>query len=499
LFVYKSPYHDQSWYLCAAQRALSGAQIYGPQLVETNPPLIIWFSAIPVVLGRLLHLESILMLKVIVAVMILGSLTWCGRILRAAFPATSPAFLYLALCSLFSAELFLHYFDLGQREQLLVILLIPYILSAARGARSKLPSAELCVIGAIGGIAVCFKPQQVLILVGLELFLAAWTRSLRRLVSLDFLCAVLAVFAYIALIRLATPLYFAMIPVLRETYWAFAPYSAVQLITSTALFNLILLLAVVVFVLLRRRLRFALLSGAFLACSLAASIAFYAQHTGWAYQFYPQTAFLLLAALWIAIDLLSPAIRRFEVTWRFNTAFAATILPFFLILLPLLIFYRHHKANFALLHKPYSDKVFAQYPPQTPVYLISTSMEEFPAVSRGHLIWASRFPCLWMLPAIIQNEMAERGAPAPKKILSPAIVNKLAAQQRADATEDLQRWKPTVVMVKRCGVSTPCQGLEYLNFDALAWFLQSPAFATEWTNYRLQASQDSYTVYTRIQ
>jgi hypothetical protein len=494
LFVCSSPGWDQNWYLYAAHMVMSGTQLYGPQLVDIDPPFITWFSAIPAFLAHWLHLGPLLMLKVVVVAMMLGSLAWSARILRAALPAANPSFLYLALLSLLSAQILLRHFDVGQREHLLFILLVPYVLSAAFGDRAKLPFLERCAIGVIGGIAICFKPQEVITLVGLELFIAAWTRSLRRLVSPDFLCAVLTDVAYVALIRLTTPIYFTLIPTLRDVYWAFGPYSVLHLIKAKAHFNVILLLVLLGFILRRRQLRFANLSGAFLACCLAASIAFYVQHTGWTYQAYPFQAFLLLAALWIIIDLLSPLYE----TWRFDSAFAVSTLVFALLLLaPMLVHYRRH-SEFDAANKPYPETVFAQYPPQTPVYQFSTSINAFSVVLDNHLVWASRFAHLWMLPAIVQNELAEAGGPTPKKVLPPDVVARLAAMQRADTTEDFHRWKPTVVIVQQCQKSQSCGGLENLNFDPLAWFLQSPAFAAEWANYRLQTRHGIYDVYTRI-
>lgn len=131
---------------------MSGAQLYGPQLVETNPPLIIWFSTILVFLARLFHPDSLLMLKLVVLVMILGSLLWCDRILRSARLLTSRAAHYLALSSILAAEIFLHGFEIGQREHLFVILLVPYVLLASCSGRVKLPLAERCAIGLIAGI-----------------------------------------------------------------------------------------------------------------------------------------------------------------------------------------------------------------------------------------------------------------------------------------------------------------------------------------------------------
>lgn len=113
VFLVASPGHDQAWLLCAAQRMVAGAKLYGLQIVETNPPLIIWFSAIPILLGHILHIDPLPALKLTIAVLVILSTVWCAHILRAAGVLTSPLLSCLAIGSILGAEVFLHAYDLG--------------------------------------------------------------------------------------------------------------------------------------------------------------------------------------------------------------------------------------------------------------------------------------------------------------------------------------------------------------------------------------------------
>lgn len=500
LLIFTTHNNDQSWYLYAAQRVLTGAHISGSELIETNPPLIIWFSVVPAFLGRSLHLDAYLMLEAVVFVMVIASVAWCARILRITGAAQSRALLFIRAGSVLSAEIFMSGFVVGQREHLLVILILPYILSATLSGKSRLPFAELCAIGIAAGIAVCFKPQDVLILFALELFLALATCSLRRLVSPDFLFACAAVLTYIALVQLATPLYFSSImPLLRQTYWGLGIFSAASLILGTYIFDVAFILALAILLICRQRLRSPLVPAAFLACSLASSIAYFTQHTGGEYRSYPQEAFLLLAIIWIAADLFTPTLSR----WKFNQTFAMATLIFALMISPLAITIAYTLQRFEPPPWRVPDAILADYPQQTPVFLFSTTPDAMRAVLQHHLVWASRFPCLWMLPAIVQNEAAEAGGPTPRKVLPQELVRKLGALQRADTTEDFRRWEPSVVVVQQCHKSDSfepghCWGLANLDFDPVAWFLQSPEFAAEWANYRLQSTRQGYDIYTRL-
>ncbi len=54
---------DQAWLLYAAKLVLAGVPLDGNRLIEVNPPLIVWFSTIPVALAKALHVSPLLALK----------------------------------------------------------------------------------------------------------------------------------------------------------------------------------------------------------------------------------------------------------------------------------------------------------------------------------------------------------------------------------------------------------------------------------------------------
>lgn len=497
LVIFTAYNDDQSWYIYAAKRMLAGAHISGPEIVDFNPPLITWFSAIPVMVAHALRLEPYLALKLLVLLLIAASTLWCARILRAAGVVRSAALLCICVVSVLSAETYLTCFELGQREHLVIILILPYLFSAVCSGKSKLPIGERCALGLAAGLAVCFKPQQVFILVSFEIFLALWNRSLRHLISAEFVCAVQAVVAYIISVRLFAPLYLShTVPLARETYWAFGPASTWTLIKSQPVFDLLFLAALITFLWKRRSFAFPIAPAGLLTCTLAASIAFYVQHVGAteavACRTYPQHAFLLLTMVWIATDLFLPH------DWTFSAGFAATTTVAALVLLPAFLIVGGMFAKAEPAVRKFPDTVLAQCHPGTSVYLFSPSPWVFPIVLQRHLQLASRSPGLWMLPAIVQDQLAEAGGPPPGKLLTPETVSQLADLQRAETTEDFQRWKPELVIVQQCSKAQPCQGMAGIDFDPVVWFLHSQDFAAEWSHYRLQTHHDNFDVYTRI-
>ncbi len=181
------PGHDQTSYLFEAGRVLSGIEPYGSRLTEVSPPPIIWFSAIPVLLARWIHGSPILFLRLLVVAISFGSVAWCVKILRRGTAMTNPFSIGLLACAILAIEFCIGPYNFCQRENLLVILLLPYVLAVASGVAYRLSLVERCGLGVAAGLAIWFKPQDTLILVGLELFLAIRARGLRRILSPEFL------------------------------------------------------------------------------------------------------------------------------------------------------------------------------------------------------------------------------------------------------------------------------------------------------------------------
>jgi hypothetical protein len=238
---------------------------------------------------------------------------------------------------------------------------------------------------------------------------------------------------------------------------------------------------------------------ALIVCSIAAFIAFDIQHNDWWYHAYPHQALFVIAVAYIMTDLFDPFLARVSSEPRLlrRTAFVAS--GFVAALLCLIAFRPDavlnqgtHQGRFAL------DEYLAQYEPSTTVYAFSTSVQPL-AFSYNHgLNWGGRFAHLWMLPAIVKNELGPVDPAAPFKKLSPETVTRLANLQRTESTEDLNHWRPSVVLVEQCDLKHECIGLEGRDFDVLSWFLRSPEFAAAWSHYQRETEVDNFVVYKLV-
>lgn len=490
--------HDQISYLCEARRFLSGAEIYGSHLVDSNPPVIIWFSCIPVLFGKWAGVADTVLFRLLIGALIAGSVAWCIQILRHGGVLGGGYVIALLGLAILVVESDIWFYDFGQREHLFVIFAIPYLLAVATGATDRLSRAERCALGVAAALAVWFKPHEVLVLAALELFLWARWRSLRRLRSPEMMAFIMTCLAILAVVGLATPLYFTKIlPVLSDTYWGMGTSTVRGLARSIRGYSMVVFLALALCFLLRRKLRDWGTTAALLLCSFAGSIAYDVQHTDWPYHRYPYKALLLLAIAYLLLDVFSGVIGRLVQEPRRAKAIGwATLGATALYICALPVYPRlWNKRGEAPEEK---IALLTQLPPSTTVYVFSTSVPPLAWAYTHHLNWGSRFAHLWMLPAIIQNELGRTDPWVPFKKLSPERLAALSTLQRTESAEDLGYFKPAIVLVQHCTIEKPCQGIEGKNFDMLAWFMKSPEFAAQWAHYQPMSSVEHFDAYRRV-
>jgi hypothetical protein len=494
--------HDQVSYIFEAQRFLSGAEPYGPHLAETNPPVIIWFSAIPVLLAHALPISPEVLFRCLILAMLLGSTAWSITILRRGW--TNAVFdngvgLGLFACAILVAGFATGGYEFGQREHLLVLLVVPYILAVGSGTASTLWLAERCALGVAAGLAVWFKPHDILILIAVELLLAVNSRSLRRILAPEFVAFVLSTASIFALVLVATPLYCKQtLPLLFDTYWALGTSTTLALALTQKIYLVSVVAALVGFLLVRKRMHNPILFLALLVSSVAASVAFDLQHTEWRYHRYPHLALFILALAYLPIDLFALSLSRLasdvlRLRRLALTSIAATAMVLVLVVArPGLITPVPYRSEL--------DQMLDTYPPSTTVTVFSTGVPALASAYRHHVNWGSRFAHMWMMPAIFQNELGGLPPPAPFKRLSSGTLARLSALQRTQSAEDLNYWQPSIVIFERCHPANPCQGMGDHTFSMLPWMLQGKDFAAAFSHYEQRASPfpSYYDLYVRV-
>jgi len=118
----------------------------------------------------------------------------------------------------------------------------------------------------------------------------------------------------------------------------------------------------------------------------------------------------------------------------------------------------------------------------------------FPTVPEHQFLYASRFPHLWMVPAIARTELHQ---PNLKKHLTAAQIENLTATQDRFMVEDIQHWQPALIGVERCAdpAMEVCEGMHGGRIDLLEWFSHDAGFRQEWSHYQLVETAGRYDFY----
>ncbi len=494
--------HDQLWFLLMARRWLHGAPLYGPEIFDANPPLVVWLSAVPVEIGDLSGFAATTVAKSLVLATGLGIAALCSAILRRVWhpiargEGSALLFAFTVLFFVLPAR------DLGQRDALVPLLALPYVLAAARRPTQSLPRSTAIAAGLLAALAFCLKPQDALLGIAVELTILArnlrTTRSgiagLRQTLARPELPVLLGCGAlFLLAIRIWAPLYFTeTLPILHETYWAIGGLSLPSLLGQAV--ELVLLLAVTLTLFLCTG-PVAPAAWTLLLAGCGGAVAYLLQGTGWYYQQLPA---LCLVGTALSLHLLDCLRRRPLHPPRWIVPAVASLCTVAVALTTHFTGYPFTRSRAFNLTSP-SPALFTGIPTGTPIAILTTSVDEsMMPIEYFHLTWAQRTNNLWLLPAILLSEAPDPGKPRRHR-LSPAALAALEALQHRWMVEDLTHWQPERVLVERCeSPEVSCQILEDSHPNLLAWFNRDPAFRSIWQHYHRTAADARFDLYTRI-
>ncbi len=166
--VIRSPLKDDvAWLLWVAKKWLAGRELY-VDLVEVNPPLVIWLYAIPAAIAGWFNLAPKLASTMFFTAILLGSAWWTATLLQGRAPLLERRVPVFSLIG--TLLLVLPGVEFGQREHLLAAVVLPYIalfVRALEGERE--PLTQAAIAGAIAALGCAMKPSYALALVLVEL------------------------------------------------------------------------------------------------------------------------------------------------------------------------------------------------------------------------------------------------------------------------------------------------------------------------------------------
>ena len=159
---------DVAWLLYVARKWLAGQRLYD-DLVEVNPPLIVWMYAAPAWIANVFAVPPKWVAVPSFAALVLGMAWWTAEILHgraAIFSRRIPTFAITG-----AILLILPGVEFGQREHLMIATLLPYLATMAIWLQGgSLPRRQQVIIGIVAGLGCALKPTFAVALVLPEIY-----------------------------------------------------------------------------------------------------------------------------------------------------------------------------------------------------------------------------------------------------------------------------------------------------------------------------------------
>jgi hypothetical protein len=482
-------WNDQAWLLYAADRLLQGDRLY-VDLLETNPPLTIWISTIPVAIASVIGTTSITGLVLCVALLAVCICVWCLHLYadvdrRRLVPWIAIILVYATIIQPSMNLLGGLRTDFAQREHIVALFLLPYLFAAARRFdRRPLSWLQSILVGLAAAVSLSLKPHNILIVACVEALLLYRSRHFYGLLRPELIVMAIGGLTYCVVVWLLTPEYMReTIPLLAAAYRYFEPASLGQMVVNRR--NLIVeeIAAVAWLAGLRFMHRTSKVSGpvsVLLAAAAGAFMAFLVQGKDWSDHTLPAQIFVYSALAMLALDQFPKWVHE-RANPRTANRVAATVATIVVCLLAVTTYLPTRAAALerTQLKRELSElnNVTAALPAASPILVLTPGIELqfYFAITRG-FVWASKSPCVWLQGSIANAELKSAGS--QDHSLQP-LPNQYTDLLLSSLRSDFDQWHPPIVLVLRCA-GVECKE----NLDLVEWFTsRDPTFAATWSHY----------------
>lgn len=480
---------DKGWLLHAAHGLLAGKKLY-IDIIEINPPLIVWLYTLPAWISE--HVKTIADFEALAFIGLVGVfyVSWVGRELIRLHPAFENSPERLNEFVLLELLIFIFYTPQGyffDREHIFFVFIFPYMLRFMPAlAEKKIPIKLQWIVGLTAALGFCIKPHTIIVFGIIQLFSLLRTRSLAALLNNENYIIAGTALLYFLCIDLFNPEYIRTIaPMAITTYSQFGNRNSGYVYLPPFFVALGLMFAdfrpwhITPF---RRDVYYLFgMCFAFLLYALS--------NNGWGYTYNPLYCLLMLTAAWML----------WEYSWL-HKELAVHGLPVRNILFGMrgcIIVLVTHAAYMTLylifmgislnaLRSPcdenpecWNNAPFVRYMDAEHLHSFGTISFDFSNwISLMHATganWETRFNHLWMMPKLIQGDDAFRRA----HYWIVELVGK-------DLAEDMDYNKPEVIFVDNSPFI-----MEQPRKNSLLDFLSEiPEFKTAWQQYHLVKTID---------
>lgn len=414
--------HDTAYYLLAVREWLGGAKLY-VDVVEINPPLNFYLTLPVIFFATLTGVSDTNAQYSIVALFLFISLSWSWTILS----KIDGIFWFRRYLLLFGLGLSLVIPALemiGQREQFLVIFVLPWLL----GYLEKQPASKIQIASRSGfaSLGICLKPFFLLLPLAFTFWAIVQKKSLSPIFSISNVTIFIVGFVYLFIAWVLHPEYFyEIIPLAFAVYrdWSFGAAEVWNALTPVIL---ILFFLTLLQYLIQKRNVFGF--SLFVYAVIASLSIYLLQWKGWSYQAIPYLTFVSIACFWILIN------TRVLVADVFYSILTL------LILFGIFIGKGFYSSSIAQTLVPVIENAASD--PKIMVFSTHISVGTPIAIS-VHAKWLSRYPALWPVPGAINTLLGLDCSIRPGKC---AEAKNILNDTRNNIIEDILKNEPNILI-----------------------------------------------------
>jgi hypothetical protein len=479
--------HDVAAVLQFSQRWLAGEGLY-TVLVDVNPPLIYVLNLLPAWIASVTPLDAVTALRL--CVLALGGACWALSLRARDRAAEGPA--ERALLDVLPALFLLDAgYDFAQREHLMAVAALPYVIAAARRTAGEAPRGRIA-IALIAGVGFAIKPYFLGIPALVELAVlicVGWRRWLRDPV-LWLMAGVWAV--YLASFPLVFPAFAgSVLPLIWDYYIDLGGLSMLQVLLVPRLGAALCLLVPLLWIAFRTsvppRAPGAALPRLMGLAALGAVASAVVQHKGWSYHIVPIELFAcglggVLAARWLdrlRVSTFAPG------PWKIAGALGGLFALYAI---------SNGEAPWKQIQYPGSEvaeltaQLRAHAAGERVLVLSPAIYPVFPALNYAGVKATLRTMNMWPLEGAYGDCL-----PDGRRYREVWEMSRPEFFVYRTVAEDFARAPPAAVVVDT-EPGIPWCGKD---FDYVEYFSRHPLFAEVWSRYRLTAEWDHFRLYTR--
>ena len=475
---------DVACLLNEANQMLAGGK-YGADFFETNPPMILYLYFPVCLFAKITSINIILLLRLYVFLLALISAGINLYLLKKIIKPDDKILLNILYYVMLIVMLFLPVNEFGQREHLLLILMLPYLFSAVLELQGKSISKSLAfVIGVMAGLGFALKPYFLVTVCLIELYFIFLNRKIFAWVRIESIVIASILILYLCSVFFFQPEYINVIlPLVSHYYFGWMADTWINLLSNPAV--TFCWLTIIFYYLVYKKDRYHILNTVLFLAMLGMMVAFIIPKTPWYYHVLPAMSLAMLLIANCVVQLYSEYLEK-----NSKKILLFICLSLFIFSLPIyLVSFRYYQYLNLALSTDTANKLknfINAHPGEHSIYCFTTvgTQDCFPLNYMTDSSYGGRLPFFWWYRGL---NIAESSPSSSINKIQVAQEKKLLIDNVA---EDLNRYKAKWIIVN------------YYNFGfggtILVDFIDhNEKFRDAWKQYRHVMTISQYWIYER--